>query len=314
MDFGIALIPTGSRTLAGTVLGSPKYMAPEQVAGKPTDGRADIFSLGVVLYEMLTGSTPFNGDNLTAIMYKILNEEPAPPSTLNARVPKAFDSVVAKALAKRPEDRYQTAKEFARELYKYEVLVSPETDQAAAGGPDTTVMQKPLPAVSRRQAADSFGVKTEILLPPPPSMQPKPPPTPAPRTARRLALLALPLLALAAYLFLRPEQPSLAPALLARTPAEMPADNAEPGQPSARQAGADPAPAPVANASLSFAVTPWGEVFIDGRKAGITPPLTRLELPPGQHSIEIRNSAYAPYHVKVDLDSSETLKIKHKFK
>jgi serine/threonine-protein kinase len=180
MDFGIALIPTGSRTLAGTVLGSPKYMAPEQVAGKPTDGRADIFSLGVVLYEMLTGSTPFNGDNLTAIMYKILNEEPAPPSTLNARVPKAFDSVVAKALAKRPEDRYQTAKEFARELYKYEVLVSPETDQAAAGGPDTTVMQKPLPAVSRRQAADSFGVKTEILLPPPPSMQPKPPPTPAP--------------------------------------------------------------------------------------------------------------------------------------
>src|SRR5512143_1173216 len=116
MDFGIAQIPTGSRTQLGTVLGSPKYMAPEQVAGKPADGRADIFALGVVLYEMLTGTTPFNGDNLSAIMYKILNEEPAPPSTANPRVPPAFDRIISRALAKRPEDRYQTAREFARNL------------------------------------------------------------------------------------------------------------------------------------------------------------------------------------------------------
>jgi len=66
MDFGIAQIPTGSRTQLGTVLGSPKYMAPEQVAGQATDGKTDIFALGVVLYEMLTGTTPFNGDNLSA--------------------------------------------------------------------------------------------------------------------------------------------------------------------------------------------------------------------------------------------------------
>ena len=116
MDFGIAQIPTGSRTQLGTVLGSPKYMAPEQVAGQATDGRTDIFALGVVLYEMLTGTTPFNGDNLSAIMYKVLNEDPAPPSTVNPRVPPFFDRIVSRALAKRPQDRYQTAGEFARDL------------------------------------------------------------------------------------------------------------------------------------------------------------------------------------------------------
>ena len=97
MDFGIAQIPTGSRTQLGTVLGSPKYMAPEQVAGLATDGRTDIFALGVVLYEMLTGTTPFNGDNLSAIMYQVLNAAPAPPSVVNPRVPPAFDRIVRRA-------------------------------------------------------------------------------------------------------------------------------------------------------------------------------------------------------------------------
>lgn len=132
MDFGIAQIPTGSRTQAGTVLGSPKYMAPEQVAGQPTDGRTDIFALGVVLYEMLTGVTPFNGDNLSAIMYKILNEEAAPPSTVNLGVPPVFDRIIGRALAKRPEDRYQTAREFARDLGGNEALIPQEVRQPAA--------------------------------------------------------------------------------------------------------------------------------------------------------------------------------------
>jgi serine/threonine-protein kinase len=72
--------------------------------------------------------------------------------------------------------------------------------------------------------------------------------------------------------------------------------------------------AQAAKATLTFAITPWGEIYIDGRKAGISPPLTELALAPGAHSVEIRNSAFAPHHVRVNLDASETLKIKHIFK
>src|SRR5512143_2977432 len=132
MDFGIAQIPMGSRTQLGTVLGSPKYMAPEQVAGQSTDGRTDIFALGVVLYEMLAGTTPFNGDNLSAIMYQVLNAEPAPPSTLNPRVPPAFDRIVGRALAKRPEDRYPTARAFAQDLGEHDAALPPEARAAAS--------------------------------------------------------------------------------------------------------------------------------------------------------------------------------------
>ena len=103
----------------------------EQVAGQATDGKTDIFALGVVLYEMLTGKTPFNGDNLSAIMYKILNEEPAPPSTINPRVPPIFDQIVSRALAKRPEDRYQTAREFARDLRNLDAVPLHASSQPA---------------------------------------------------------------------------------------------------------------------------------------------------------------------------------------
>jgi serine/threonine protein kinase len=115
-DFGIAQIPTGLHPLHGPMLeimGTPQYMAPEQLAGGNTDGRTDIFALGVVLYEMLTGVMPFDGDELGAIIDQVLKAEPAPPSMLNRRVPPAFDRIISRALAKRPRDRYQTASAFA---------------------------------------------------------------------------------------------------------------------------------------------------------------------------------------------------------
>ncbi len=348
MDFGIALIPTGSRTQAGTVLGSPKYMAPEQLAGRETDGRADIFSLGAVLYEMLAGATPFNGDNLSAILYKILNEEPVPPSKLNARVPPAFDRIVARALAKRPEDRYQTAREFARELRNYEMLVSGDAGQAATDDAETRLMKKNPAGMARRAGADPLDVKTEILLPPPVHRRDDKarPAGPAPKNARVIALLAIAVLAVAGYALMRPDGEAQAPDVPARlaVTAETAAQDAQASAPAAaeqnaaEQPGADirpqktqpaPAAAPVArapmvgpeppaaataSATLSFAITPWGEVLVDGKRAGISPPLTRLELPPGTHSIEIRNGTFATHRVKVNLDADENMKIKHRFK
>ena len=110
-DFGIARIESSSMTQAGTVLGTPAYMSPEQFMGLVVDARTDIYSSGVLLYQLLTGERPFDG-SMTAIMHKALNTDPPAPSQLANTVPRAFDSVVHRAMAKRPEDRYSSAAEF----------------------------------------------------------------------------------------------------------------------------------------------------------------------------------------------------------
>jgi serine/threonine-protein kinase len=116
-DFGIARMRTNEvKTMTGMILGSPKYMSPEQVAGKRADHRADLFSLGVVLYEMLTGEAPFLADSIHGIMYQILNFTPPAPSTKNAELPEIVDLIVAKALSKNVEERYQSARDLADDL------------------------------------------------------------------------------------------------------------------------------------------------------------------------------------------------------
>ena len=116
-DFGIARLPNAAvKTMTGLILGSPRYMSPEQVIGKSIDSRSDIFSLGVVLYEALTNIAPFDGDNVNAIMFSTVNTLPPPPSSHNRLVPPMLDLIVAKALAKTVDDRYQTAKEFGDDL------------------------------------------------------------------------------------------------------------------------------------------------------------------------------------------------------
>src|SRR5437899_8421736 len=111
-DFGIAHIESSNLTQVGTVMGTPSYMSPEQIMGLPVDGRSDLFSAGVVLYQFLTGERPFAG-SATTTMQKVLKEEPLPPSTLNVQLPPAMDAVVREALAKRADERFQTAQEFA---------------------------------------------------------------------------------------------------------------------------------------------------------------------------------------------------------
>src|SRR3954447_20824967 len=120
-DFGIARMrASGELTQTGMMLGSPKYMSPEQVIGKRADHRSDLFSLGVIVYEMLCGSAPFNGENVTALMYQIVNFVPPAPSTLNRAVPQLLDYIIAKMIAKPLEERYQDATEAARDLHECE--------------------------------------------------------------------------------------------------------------------------------------------------------------------------------------------------
>ncbi|MDZ4201365.1 MAG: serine/threonine-protein kinase [Gallionella sp.] len=116
-DFGIARMASSTvRTQVGIVLGSPKYMSPEQVLGKSIDQRSDIFSLGVMLYEMLTGQAPFAGDSINSVMYQIMNIDPPLPSSRNSDVFAKLDSIVARAMAKSLDDRYQDARALADDL------------------------------------------------------------------------------------------------------------------------------------------------------------------------------------------------------
>ena len=139
MDLGIARADTAeSATQTGahtTMIGTALYLSPEQAQGQPVDPRSDLYSLGCCLYEMLTGTVPFTGATPVAILYRHVREDPAPPRLLNPEVPPALEAVCLKALAKRPEDRYQTAVEMREDL-----LRARAGGRVQAGAPATAAM------------------------------------------------------------------------------------------------------------------------------------------------------------------------------
>jgi len=115
-DFGIARITDSSRTKTGLVLGTPSYMSPEQIAGRKVDGRSDLYSLGVMLFQMLTGLLPFRGDSMAELMYKIANEEAPDVRVLRPELPERLATIVALSISKLPESRYQAGEQFAADL------------------------------------------------------------------------------------------------------------------------------------------------------------------------------------------------------
>jgi beta-lactam-binding protein with PASTA domain/predicted Ser/Thr protein kinase len=148
MDFGIARLISGPETAPQTsaVLGTASYLSPEQAQGQAVDARSDIYALGVVLYEMLTGRPPFTGDSPMAIAYKQVNATPPAPSAANPEVPPELDAVVMRALSKNPANRYQTGQEFADDLERVrtggKVMATP---LLPAGGEATQVISRPQP-------------------------------------------------------------------------------------------------------------------------------------------------------------------------
>ncbi len=151
-DFGIARMrASADLTQTGVMLGSPKYMSPEQVIGKRADHRSDIFSLGVILYEMLTGAAPFSGENVTALMYQIVNFALPAPSSINRQVPEMLDFVVAKMLAKPLDERYQDARELAKDLRECERGLSAPGIGTLPGRP-TDLASRPHPEMMNTQS------------------------------------------------------------------------------------------------------------------------------------------------------------------
>jgi len=134
-DFGTAkILQFGTVQQTAHVMGTPSYMSPEQVKGRAVDGRSDIFSLGVMLYEMVTNEKPFPGQNITTVIYKIVNEDPVPPRQINPTIHPGISAVVMRALEKEPNQRYQNCREMLEDLKNYR-SISP-----AGGNPQSTMV------------------------------------------------------------------------------------------------------------------------------------------------------------------------------
>ncbi len=203
-DFGIAK-PTDSAehlTLTGSLLGTPSYMSPEQARGSVLDGRSDLFSLGCVLYEMVTGRKAFRGDSITALLFKIITEEPQPIRELDSTLPERLAETIAKAIAKAPENRYQSGRALADDLLTLarpgslptlRSLDTPTLPLASAG--ETTALrpvtdratQAAAPAPTIRTPAPTTRRATTVRAPVPAAPAPAPRPPLAPARGRRFA-------------------------------------------------------------------------------------------------------------------------------
>lgn len=168
-DFGIARMRNNEiKTMTGMILGSPKYMSPEQVAGNRADARSDLFSLGVVLYEMLTGTSPFVADNIHGVMYQTLNFNPPNPKSLNPDLPEVINYIVAKVLAKSVDDRYQRAEDLANDLrqartdYLSGVATMPPSTPRPAGLEQFTPADGPMTRQEDRRASATGIVDRDI--------------------------------------------------------------------------------------------------------------------------------------------------------
>lgn len=163
MDFGIARLESSSTlTKSGVILGTPSYMSPEQCRNLPLDRRSDLFSAGVILYELLVGERPFNGGSAITLIHNILNTEPPAPSELNALLATNYDAVIRKALAKNSDARYQTAGDFARSLR------AAQAGSTINLGPEESVFEQPAPPLAPTPKSSP----TVEALPPPKPINP----------------------------------------------------------------------------------------------------------------------------------------------
>lgn len=325
-DFGIARVLSAEATMSGEVVGSPKYMSPEQIRGGDIDGRTDIFALGALLYELLTGVSPFEAESLSAIMYKVLEHTPPPPSRLNAEVPAELDAIIARMLARDVAERYPDGHAIERELrsLRRRLPDAADADDHVAPTPVTPVAVPP----SLPPSAANDGDAT-VRVPPPVITATAVP------SRRRMRITIVSGVAVVAALVvgvaLMLQSPKRgAPAAIAAAPSSSPASANEPSTnpavtspttkpavPAASSASGFarmPALTPVADkAVVAVAVAPWGDVYVDGEMQGTASPRFRLTLEPGRHRIEIRNGRYPPHLVDIAVKAGETRTLNHRF-
>ncbi len=339
MDFGVAHLSSTVMTAAGQFLGSPGYMAPEQIVNGDANARTDLFSLAVVCYELLAGKRPFQGDNITTVIYRVVNETPPSPRHWNGDLPARYDEIFARALAKDPAVRYESAGAFmaALDLKDFESALATAFPSPAAPLPAAT-------APTATGAAETLDLRdVERLLPA----------ASAPRRRPRLAVAAvLALLAaagLAVWSRLRPapvpvatvppttgiaglrieaDPPGATVSLdgTERGPAPVVLDRIAPGAHTVRLvregfasaelsidvvAGVPLAPLRFVlqptSATLQLAAEPAEAAFVlDGRPAGSTP-VGGLLLAPGRHELRVERKGYKPWLRTIEPHAGETV-------
>ncbi len=325
--------------------GSPYYMAPEQVRQEPVDRRADVYSLGVVLYELLTGQRPFDGDTMLDITEAVLNKQAPPAHELNPQVPKELAEITARAMLRNREHRTHSARALSRELRQWLDTLSPDALRDPAPPPSRrpwwwalgglVAVAAVVGLASWRQSvkhpatAAPASAATAVQALPAPAPSPAPTASPAlaavePASAASVAAAASSADGVVSMTASAPAEASAAsgaaPArLLAAEPKETREAKrarereAKAKQAAARASAAAAKPAAPATGTVQVAVSPWGQIEVDGTSMGTAPPLNQLTLSEGRHTITIRNDAFAPHVQTVNVEAGQTINIKHRF-
>ncbi|WP_374562799.1 serine/threonine-protein kinase [Ideonella sp.] len=318
LDFGIARVAhRETPSVEGPVAGSPYYLAPEQLRAEAVDRRCDVYSLGVVLFELLTGQRPFTGQTLDDINHAVLNAPTPLARQVNSKVPASLSAIVARAMARNPNDRYPSARHLSMELRHW--LEQPEA-RALVESPDS-VRRRRLTLVAFGAgtaavaaalqswlpwASDPTPVAEEVPAVAAPASVPSP--APAPEQAASATIVAEPPPAEA-------PPPAAAPVEEAAKPKPTAAaKDRKPARPTVAPVAVEPEPVvPPPPGTVQLAVSPWGQVEVDGNFVGLAPPLNRLSLPGGSHTITIRNGDFPPLVRQITVSADQPVVIKHRF-
>ncbi len=319
LDFGIARVAHGAAVSAldGMVAGSPHYLAPEQLTGGVIDERVDVYSLGVVLYEMLAGRKAFDGTSLEQITNAVLLLHPAPAHEVQPHVPQGLSDIAARAMKRDPAERFASARELATALREWiktqgEVAGSSARQRAPARtwAPWAIAATLSLAAVIGWQSIDgtepapSSATAAQLLPAPPVAAQA----APAPAGATEASATALNEAAAASAVAAGEADPAASTPPAAVATAVRPNRSARPSV-----AKAVPKPPPVLMGVVQLAVTPWGQIEVDGRPVGLTPPLSRLELSEGTHQVTIRNGDNPAYTVPIQVKADKPVVVRYRF-
>jgi len=263
-DFGIARIEDSTatqQTRVGEILGSPAYMSPEQVMGRPVDGRSDLYSLGIVLYEMCSGKRPFQGDNLAVIFRAITQDTPTELPTIDPAIPQALSQAIMKCLSKQPEERFQTGNQLADAL--------------------KTCLKKSTAAPPEQKPSEQKSPKSSSTLSEPKSSKGK-------RPLLLIVFTLVSILAVIIYFSVRVPNKVQPPA----PPVVKEQKTLTPAPPAVEE--------PIVKAFLKVESTPVGaQIFVDGTLQGKTP--VRLELLPGKHEVKLTLPNYYDWEAQVQL-------------
>jgi eukaryotic-like serine/threonine-protein kinase len=312
LDFGIARAAHASVPVHGEALiaGSPYYIAPEQLDSGTIDARTDIYSLGVVLYELLASQKAFRGEQLEDIQAAVRAGQAVPLRELKPELSPALIDVVERAMALDPAQRYASASELSSAL-RHWGAVTPAAKMASTLA--ATPARRPRTLVLAGVAAvAALGLMAAALTREDAAESPAHDLAQAPAAA---ATVAAPTASVTTPAAAETTLPTAAATAAANTNATPPVAAPRPAakpRPAPAVAETKPAAAP-ALGTLQLAISPWGEVEVDGKSAGTTPPLTQLSLSEGTHTVTVRNADFPPYTATVKVQADKPATVRHRF-